>query len=70
VEIALRFKALAPRPAFVIGLANGYIGYIPTSAAYRDGGYEVVATICASGSDVMLIDALRLLECGLIPQNR
>ena len=34
-------QALAPRPAFLIGYANGWPGYIPTEATYEEGGYSV-----------------------------
>ena len=32
---------LKPNPVFVIGYANGNIGYLPTKAAVAEGGYEV-----------------------------
>ncbi|MFZ4696281.1 MAG: hypothetical protein ACOYMV_14270, partial [Verrucomicrobiia bacterium] len=30
------------RRTFVAGLANGYLGYMPTDAAFRKGGYETM----------------------------
>lgn len=42
VEYQLRLKAaLAPTPVLLIGYANGWPGYIPTTQAYDDGGYGV-----------------------------
>jgi len=42
VEIALAIKAASPMPnTFVLGHANGTLGYIPTAAAFEEGGYEV-----------------------------
>jgi len=41
VEFGLQLKQQSPAPAtFVIELANGSIGYIPTAAALAEGGYE------------------------------
>ncbi len=45
VALGLRIKgrlaALGVRPAWVLGYTNGNIGYVPTRAAYEQGGYEV-----------------------------
>jgi hypothetical protein len=30
------------RPAWVVGYANDYIGYVPTEQAYLAGGYEAL----------------------------
>ncbi|MBS1874100.1 MAG: neutral/alkaline non-lysosomal ceramidase N-terminal domain-containing protein [Acidobacteria bacterium] len=40
-EIALRVRAESPfRQTFYFGYANGWLGYLPTAAAFREGGYE------------------------------
>ena len=40
-EIALRVRAESPfRHNFFFGYANGWLGYLPTAEAFRDGGYE------------------------------
>ena len=40
-ETGLAIRAQSPfRVTFVVGYAEGSIGYIPTDEAYRDGGYE------------------------------
>ena len=41
-ELGLHLKAALPdRPVLVAGYANGNVGYVPTRAAYDEGGYEV-----------------------------
>lgn len=46
-EVFSRFAAdlrrAAARPVYVVGYANGVLGYLPTAAAYAEGGYEVDA---------------------------
>ena len=40
-EIALRVRAESPfRHNFFFGYMNGWLGYMPTAQAFRDGGYE------------------------------
>ena len=40
-EIGLEFKERCPiRPAFMVELAHGYFGYLPTPRQHRLGGYE------------------------------
>jgi hypothetical protein len=44
VEIGLDLKRRSPlKPTFVVSLANGYAGYLPTAAHHRLGGYETWA---------------------------
>jgi neutral ceramidase len=39
-EIGQQIKAHSPfRRTFIIGLANGYVGYVPTEKAIKEGGY-------------------------------
>ncbi|MCE5321974.1 neutral/alkaline non-lysosomal ceramidase N-terminal domain-containing protein [bacterium] len=41
-EVGLRIKSRSPfRHTYIIGLANGYVGYVPTREAISQGGYEV-----------------------------
>ena len=40
IEYALQIKKLKPN-VFVAGYANGNVGYVPTAAAFKEGGYEV-----------------------------
>jgi neutral ceramidase len=56
VEIGLALKRRLRHPTFVFGIANGYIGYVPTSEAYEVGGYEVVSSKCQPGAAAVLVD--------------
>ncbi len=57
VELGLDIKSRSPFPyTFVVGLANGSIGYLPTRAAVEAGGYEAVATRFASGAGEIVRD--------------
>ncbi|MGI9069376.1 MAG: neutral/alkaline non-lysosomal ceramidase N-terminal domain-containing protein [Pyrinomonadaceae bacterium] len=56
VEIGLAIKRRLPYMTFVIGIANGYIGYVPTREAYADGGYEVVSSKCQPGAADVLVE--------------
>ena len=45
VEIGLDIKSKSDfENTFIVGLANGEIGYIPTRQAFREGGYESIST--------------------------
>lgn len=56
VEIGLALKQQLPQPTFIFGIANGYVGYIPTREAYETGGYEVVSSKCQAGAADVLIE--------------
>jgi len=62
VEIGLHLKKIAPRRTFIVGIANGYIGYLPTTAAHAAGGYEVVSSKCQPEAEHILIDRALNLE--------
>ncbi|MDQ3750646.1 MAG: neutral/alkaline non-lysosomal ceramidase N-terminal domain-containing protein [Acidobacteriota bacterium] len=63
VEIGLELKRRATHKTYIVGIANGYIAYFPTEAAYADGGYEVVSSKIAPESEsVFYQEALRLEE--------
>ena len=50
VELGLDLKMDSPfGQTMVAELANGSIGYIPCSRAYRQENYEVVSARCAQG---------------------
>ena len=57
VELGLALKA-NPHFAqtFVAGYCNDLIGYIPTRAAYPEGGYEVDTARIAAGSGETIVD--------------
>lgn len=62
VEIGLQLKKYAPQKTYIVGIANGYIGYLPTSEAYKIGGYEVVSARCAAEAHELFIDKAIELE--------
>lgn len=64
VELGLALKKASPfKHTIIAELANGSIGYVPDSAAYPQGNYEVVSARCAQGSGEMLVEAaLKLLK--------
>jgi neutral ceramidase len=66
VEIGLAIKRQAPQHIFIVGIANGYIGYLPTRAAHELGGYEVVSSKCAPEAEGVLIDATLALSKELL----
>ncbi|MEJ3653692.1 hypothetical protein WEH80_11975 [Actinomycetes bacterium KLBMP 9759] len=50
-------------PAVLLGYTNGYVGYLPTRAAYRRPDYEVLRTpVAAGGAEVALAAAAALIE--------
>jgi neutral ceramidase len=64
VELGLAIKAASPfKHTIIAELANGSIGYIPTSRAYDEGNYEPMSARCAKGSGEMLVEsATRMLR--------
>ncbi|MGH9881221.1 MAG: hypothetical protein ACRD6N_07275, partial [Pyrinomonadaceae bacterium] len=56
VEIGLRVKRQSPHKIFIVGIANGYIGYLPTREAYEAGGYEVVSSKCRPEAEDVLVE--------------
>lgn len=66
-EHGLRVKELAyPRRAMIVGTANGYIGYLPTAAAFRRGGYETTfmntSKMAPEAGDLLADCALRMIR--------
>jgi hypothetical protein len=46
-----------------VGIANGYIGYLPTREAYEAGGYEVVSSKCRpEAADVLIENVVSLTQ--------
>ena len=68
VEIGLRVKQSAPQRTFMIGIANGYIGYLPSRLAHESGGYEVVSSGCAPEAEDRLVEGVMELERRLAGQ--
>jgi hypothetical protein len=67
VEIGLQIKQRAPHRTFIVGIANGYIGYLTTAAAHAVGGYEVVSSKVAPEAEAVLIEQIFALEKDLFP---
>lgn len=61
VEIGLALKRNLPHMTFVVGIANGYIGYLPTREAYAVGGYEVVSSKCQPEAADILVEKITSL---------
>jgi neutral ceramidase len=42
VEFGLEIKETSPfKQTMILGMTNGYIGYVPTEVAFEEGGYEI-----------------------------
>jgi neutral ceramidase len=67
VEYGLEIKRRAPRPAFVISLANGELqGYIVTPEADAQGGYEAACSFFTPEAGRILSDkAVAMMEASL-----
>ncbi|PFG47936.1 hypothetical protein ATK36_3002 [Amycolatopsis sulphurea] len=51
-----------PGPLVLIGYTGGYLGYLPTAAAYRTGGYEVhISPVAEGAAELAVREAVRLL---------
>jgi hypothetical protein len=62
IGLAIRQNSLFPR-TMIIGLANDYIGYVPTVEQARASGYEVVASrVTPEASQVLESGAIDLLN--------
>lgn len=66
VEIGLEFKERSPlQPAFLVSLAHGYFGYLPTPAHHELGGYETwlgTNRLETDASDKMLDHLIEMAE--------
>ena len=67
VEHQLRIKTAShPRRAFVVGGANGMIGYVPTKDAFKRGGYETTlgppSHMAPETGDLLADAAIRLIK--------
>jgi len=62
VEIGLELKRQVTHKTYIVGIANGYIGYFPTRAAYPAGGYEVVSSKISPESESIFYRQVLKLE--------
>ncbi len=60
----MRIKSASPfRRTYIVGLANGYVGYIPTRKSIDEGGYaEEVRQVDAAAEQVIFEHSLSLLK--------
>jgi hypothetical protein len=63
-EIGTNIKAESPfERTWIVGLANGYIGYLPTARATLEGGYAVdVRRVGADSEERTVANSLGLLK--------
>ena len=62
VSYQQQIKACSPfAHTFVLAYANGNPGYVPTAAAFPEGGYEVDSAICCYGTTMLKPDCERLI---------
>jgi len=63
-EIGMRIKKASPfKHTYIVGLANGGIGYIPTRKAIREGGYESdTRKTVDEAEDIIFDQSLALLK--------
>ncbi len=57
-SIGKRIKALGPKIE-IVGYGNGYIGYIPSREAFRQGGYELFSSLVGPDAEEVIIDTIR-----------
>ena len=59
VEYALLGRQASPAQAtLVLGYSNGNVGYLPTAAAYPEGGYEINTTKVGPDSERIAQEAI------------
>jgi hypothetical protein len=60
-EVGQRMKRASGSKILVVGLANGYLGYVPCRPAYVEGGYEIVSSrTTPEAEDALAAAAARL----------
>lgn len=60
IGLAIKMRSPFPQSTYIVGCANGMIGYVPTRAAFDRGGYETtlsMGTKLDPGAADLLIDA-------------
>ncbi len=63
-EIGMAIKKHSPfEHTYIIGLTNGYVGYVPTRRAIKEGGYAVdTRRVDAEAEDIIMDNSLALLS--------
>jgi len=67
VELGIEIKQRSPfDQTVIVELANDFVGYIPTQAAFSDGGYETLTArascLCQEAGDMFVDSAIGLLK--------
>jgi neutral ceramidase len=62
VEVGMRIKNDGGTRTFVVGVTNGYIGYLPSRKAFETGGYEVVSARCGPDAEDRLVEGVKRLK--------
>ena len=67
VELGRAIKEASPFPhTYVVELANDYVGYIPTRAAFDEGGYEVLdarsSKVGPGAGEIVVAECVKLLN--------
>ena len=66
VEFGLQIKSQVERlTPLIVGYANGYVGYVLTEEAYREGGYEALSTFLEQDAGTRIVDKVERLVEGL-----
>jgi len=64
LDLAERLERRLGRPTVLVGYTNGYLGYLPTRAAYQRLDYEVLRSPVAAGSAERILDIATSLTGG------
>ena len=65
VDIGLNIKKASPYPyTFVVEMANGAIGYLPTRKAFEQGGYETEYAAKVYGTYLLTPETQSIVEEG------
>ncbi len=64
-EVGQRMKQAGGSKILVVGLANGYLGYVPCRQAYGEGGYEVVSSRFTADAEDVLANAVEGLASSM-----
>ena len=70
LALAERLDARLDAAAVLVGYTNGYLGYLPTRAAYRRSDYEVLRSPVAAGSAEEVLDRAARLAAGTRTHHR
>ena len=67
VELGREIKKQSPfKHTYIVELANDYVGYIPTRAAFAEGGYEVLdarsSKVAAEAGEMIVEESVKLLK--------